>query len=485
MMPDCGTLRRLRAGLYLFVIALSSGAPIATVDAQEEPASDTRALRPTVMRPKVAPAGVPNIRMALPRPFVLHIGGGYVGLKLSGTDLARVTAAQVVDSEGREARGFRTRIASRNRTDDRLMVSVIAGQGASPGTYSLQLTYQLDAPRAAGRTPGPGSKTPLRTVVLPASTVAVQARAMTPRIASLTPDPQRQGLEYLGIRAAIADLPGNELVSVTRWTSRNDMRYCDYKGTYHSPEESLTNTWRGAHELEVLFSPGRFVPRGNPDTCQLRFSIRTRNELGEEFYSLLDWMVTLEPAPPDPRRAYPLNDTRQLKKYLAFDEEPYSLIGMCSGTSPGTSGLIPVGLVEVGGDIGLRIRSGPIGTKCTWMVYATGLRSGWELRMKFDKQQVGSKCNSGVETSAAGTFRFDRMASLYHRDGELTLTVNNPNGEIPPGSSLEAASHSLRYIHLSCAPTLTNDHGVFMRMVSAELYGDGGPNCNWKCGVVD
>src|SRR5690606_21449801 len=127
MMPDCGTLRR-RAGIYLVFIALFGGAPVAAVDAQEEPASDTRAIRPAVLRPKLAPAGGPDVRLASPRPFELSIGGGYAGLKLTGTDLARVTEAAVVDAEGREARGFTTRIGARNRTDDRLMLSIIAGK---------------------------------------------------------------------------------------------------------------------------------------------------------------------------------------------------------------------------------------------------------------------------------------------------------------------------------------------------------------------
>src|SRR5690606_2688147 len=111
-------------------------------------------------------------------------------------------------------------------------------------------------------------------------------------------------------------------------------------------------------------------------------------------------------------------------------------------------------------------------------------RDDWELRMRFEEQPVGSKCGPGAETTVGGRYQFDQLAPLYFQGGQLTLSRNNPRGEIPPYDVASAAKH-FRFVHLACGPTLTNDHGVTLRMVSAELYGLGGPNCTWKCGVTD
>lgn len=488
-----GTRLRGRSGQYLdrlIDMGCSYAAGATTPHLKEglltEPDGDTRSIRPITTqttRPAITATGVPSVRLASPRPLVLNIGSSYSALNLSGAHLRRVTAASIVKSDGQVAGGFNVRFASRNRTDDRLLLSLIAGKPAAPGNYSLRLSYELDDPRPQS-SPGTSPRKPvIRMVMVPMSTLTIRAQAMTPKITSTTPESPQRGREYV-MTAAIADVPGKEVVSITRFTpSHSDLSYCDFQGTYHSPDESHIATWRGEHKLEILFSPGALIPRGT--SCALRFSLRTRNELGEEFHSWPDAkVIVFQPAAVDSRKAYPVSNTWELKKYLRFNLQPYTAVGACSGTSPGTSGFIPVGVLRESNDINLRIRSGPVGTKCTWMLYATGLRSGWEMRMIFEKRQVGSKCDSGIETSAGGSFRFDRDAGLYHQGGQLTLAHNNPAGEVPP-YDLESAAKYFRYTNLTCSPTVTNDHGVTMRMVSAELVGDGGQNCTWKCGVVD
>lgn len=482
---------RLGRALSACAVALFTSAAVATADAQQEPDADARATRPTSIRPTtmlttrpgIQAADVPAVRLASPRPFALQIGSGYRLLKLSGTHLDRVTVAAVVTPDGQDANGFKVRIPSRGRSNDRLSLSLIAGKPVAPGDYSLRLVYELDDPRPQTSPTSARRKPIVRSVVVPGSTLTIHAQQMEASIAGITPEPLKIGQDYTMIRVKVIDLPGKEFVSVSRQEIMPaDPRYCDFAGTYHSPEESLSTAWLGEHSLEIRFSPGRLIPLTGR-SCLLRFAVRTENELGEEFYSLLDKWLEFQPADPDPRRAYRVSNTRDLKKYVAFDEEPYN-VGVCSGTSPGTSGFIPVGVINAGRDVALRIRSGPIGTKCTWMIYATGLRDGWQLRMTFEEQPVGSKCGPGIETSAGGSYSFDRMAPLYFQGGTLTLSGNNPQGEIPP-YDMESAKKFFRYLYLSCSPTVTNDHGVTLRMVSAELYGDGGPDCTWRCGVID
>ncbi|HEX7034239.1 MAG TPA: hypothetical protein VF210_00605 [Pseudomonadales bacterium] len=492
-----GTRLRGRAGNYLDRLAdigcsYAGGAEpptpeVATRSAAGAGPSRAQAIRPAVtptMRPRVDASGVPAVSLASPRPLELKIGGGRRLVNLSGTHLERVTHAAVVTADGREAAGFEVAIAARQRSADRLPLSLIAGKAAAPGDYALRLTYELDDPRPqTGPRPSSGARPVLRTVVVPVGTLAIRARAMMPAITQVTPAPLKLGRDYSMIRTTVAELPGAEVVSVTRFPfSGRELRYCDFAGTYHSPDESVSTGWLGEHNLEIRLSPGRLIPRSSSG-CVLRFSVTTRNELGEQFVSMPETRIEFQPADPDPRKAYRVNNTRELKPYVAFREEPYN-VGVCSGTSPGTSGLIRVGVIDEANDIALRIRSGPIGTKCTWMVYPTGLRDGWELRMTFEEQRVGNKCSPGIETSAGGSFEFDRMAPLYFQGGVLTLSENNPRGEIPPYDMASAAKY-FRYVHLACGPTLTNDHGVTLRMVSAELFGPGGPNCTWRCGVRD
>jgi hypothetical protein len=479
--------KRARVGCHVYAAALFC-LTVAMAHAQQssvpEPEADTRSTRPTstmTTRPQINIADVPTINLASPRPLVLKIGSSYSALRLSGAHLARVTHATVMTPDNQVAAGFKARIASRSRTDDRLLLSLIAGAPVAPGEYLLRLTYKPDDPRPQNSPGTPPRKPLVRTVTVPTNMLKIQAQPMSARITRTTPESPQLGREY-AMTAAIADLPGKEVVSITRFRfSGSDLSYCDFAGTNHSPEESYIATWRGEHNLEILFSPGALIPRGS-SSCVLRFSLRTRNELGEEFHSWPDGkLIRFQPAAADTRKGYPVSNTWALEKYLRFDLQPYSAVGACSGTSPGTSGLIPVGILREGDDINLRIRSGPVGTKCTWMIYATGLREGWEMRMTTEKKHVGSKCDSGIETSLAGTFRFDREPGLYHQGGRLTLAHNNPRGEELPDN----AGSYFKYTNLNCSPTLTNDHGVTMRLVSAELVGHGGRDCTWKCGVVD
>ena len=221
-----GTRLRGRSGQYLdrlIDMGCSYAAGATTPDSKEslltEPGGGTRSIRPTTTlttRPATTATGIPSVRLASPRPLVLNIGSSYSALNLSGAHLRRVTAASIVKSDGRVADGFKVRFASRNRTDDRLLLSLIAGQPAAPGNYSLRLSYELDDPRPQA-SPGTSPRKPVvRTVMVPMSTLTIRAQAMTPRITRTTPESPQLGREY-AMTAAVADVPGKEVVSITRF----------------------------------------------------------------------------------------------------------------------------------------------------------------------------------------------------------------------------------------------------------------------------
>ena len=424
----------------------------------------------------------------MPRPLALKIGGGYVGLNLTGANLNRVKTVSVVASTGEVVQGFDVRLSSRNRTDARLALSLLAGNIAVPGSYLLRLTYQLDDPMQQ-TTPGtqlgkPGGAT--RLLILPAATVTVRATAMNPRIIETVPATPRTGVDVVGFRVVVTDVPGQEVVSITYHNATQPGGNCYFQGSHHSPELKFSTAWQRPHVLEIIFSPGQLLPYGS--SCRLMFTIHTRNQLDQAFASWPERSVQFLPPLEDTRVAYPVANTTDLARYLKLKRESSPAVGICDGHSIGLSGSIPVGAITTSGDMGLKARSGPIGTQCTWMVYADGLRDGWEMRLTFKKNRVGDQCDvsddSGARYGSGSSFTFSRLSSLYQTgDGVVVLSRNSPNGIVPDYLTVGGSLPYFRFVNFHCAATLSNDHEAGMRIVSAELFGPPTPGCDWKCGV--
>jgi hypothetical protein len=427
---------------------------------------------------------VPAVSTATPRPLMLRIGGGYKNLTLAGSHLDLVTAGAVVNSAGALVPGFNVRIASKPSSGTGLTLSIIAGKLAPSGDYLLRLSYPADDPRAQTLAGPQPTRLATPVVAVPSSVLMIRAAPMNPRMSEIWPSPPDFNVDQ-NFQVVITDVPGREVVRLVQTEGGPSSVYCYIAGTPHAPEVQHTASWKSAHTLDIRFSSSRFRPTGHP-VCRLRFAIWTKNELGEEFYSVVEFPIAI------PAESYPVPDTEDLARYLKLTRQTgiADTLGICDGTSLGPDGSFPVGAVKIGRDLSLRIRSGPIGTNCNWVIHATGMRPGWEIRLRLEESRVGNKCNSSTDSGSASPsslrFDFSALAPLYHTgNGSVILSYNNENGRPPTGLNVPESMHHFRFVNLKCSPTLSNDHAVTMRIVSAELFGRGASGCTWKCAFLD
>lgn len=427
---------------------------------------------------------IPAVSTATPRPLVLRIGSGYQSLSLAGNHLNLVTAGAVVNSAGALVPGFNVRIASKTPSGTGLTLSIIAGKPAPPGDYALRLSYQADDPRAQTLSGPQPTRHAAAVVAVPSSVLTIRAAPMNPRMAEIWPSPPDFNVDQ-NFQVVITEVPGRDVVRLVQTEGGPSSVYCWIAGTPHAPEVQHTATWKSPHTLDIRFSSSRFRPTGRPD-CRLRFAITTKNELGEEFFSVVEFPIAIA------AESYPVPNTEDLARYLKLTRRTgiANTLGICDGTSIGPEGSFPVGVVKVGRDLSLRIRSGPIGTNCNWVIHATGLRPGWEMRLRLEESRLGTKCNSSTDSDSSGPsgirHDFSTLAPLYHTgNGSVVLSYNNVHGSPPTGLNVQESMHHFRFVNLKCSPTLSNDHAVTMRIVSAELFGRGGPGCTWKCAFND
>lgn len=414
-------------------------------------------------------AAEPTVNQAMPRSAAVSIGGQPVEVMLSGALLTQVTAVQVIDAAGVLQPNIEAQISPGGRSSNALTVRVFGKKNARPGQYQLQLVVPAD-PRQVDTRP---TNTPLgggstRALPVPASVASISVRAMEPKVASMTP--VRPMTETLLVpQFIVSDVPGTEIISVNR-ASKVSEGNCDYhidprSGTQPAYVGGVQSaTWTTPNTLEVLMLPGEFGPQS---TCQIRFTIRTRNAFGEEFYSVVQpFMVSLTPAPPPVR--LPVSSTWALRDYLYLPAGFQK--GICDGTSVGAHGSVPVGKINVNGNLGFRARSGPIGSDCEWRVATHRLEAGWTLHMSFRVRRIGDKCRAGG--TSAGGYDFSRLGSIIIQgDREVSLSSN-----------LSSDPNALWLVDLRCDATLSNDHEVLVEMVSASVSRRNPPaNCDWRC----
>lgn len=412
----------------------------------------------------------PTVNQATPRSATVSIGGPIVQVTLSGSQLTPVTAVQVVDAAGIVQPHIEAHIDAHGRTGNALPLQLFAKKNARPNLYRLQLVMPAD-PREVQSRPqsaplGGGS---MRTLLVPTNIATIDVRAMEPKVTSMTPQRpiyNTYALPYF----TLSDVPGNEIVSITR-TERAHEGDCVYRldsrvgSQPHYLGGVAHSSWIAPNTVQLNLHPGQFV--GPVSSCRIRFTIRTKNAFGEEFYSLLPPFVVNVGAPPPPTRL-PVSSTWALKDYLYLT--PMLRKGICSGNSLGAHGSFPVGIVNANGQLSFRARSGPIGTNCEWKLYTERLEPGWTLHMNFRIRHVGNQCKATDGSTAQ--FDFSSLAKATIRsDGEFSLSSN-----------LSQNGNAIWLVFLSCGATLSNDHEVTVEMVSASVSKVGpGANCDWRC----
>lgn len=409
----------------------------------------------------------PVVNQATPKSPTVAIGGQTASMTLNGRFFTQVTAVEAVNAAGVVQPHIDAYLSPNARSDGALTVQLVAKKNARPGQYQLKLLSRVDPRQVQNRPPSaPLGGAATRDLTIPATTAAVRVRAMEPKITSFAPTRPAYNTT-VGPRIVVSDVPGSEVVSVTR---HEGDRFCRYRPipSLASPHPGYRgglalSTWTAPNTLQVLMLTGTFEPASS---CTIQLSIRTKNAFGEEFQSFTPAFQLTLSAPPPPARL-PVSSTWTLKSYLHLQEMLQK--GTCSGNSLGAHGSVPVGIVNVNGKLGFRIRSGPIGTECGWKLATNRLEPGWKLHMTFRIRRSGDKCNVGSGPSQYDFSRLQRITIL--NDGEQTLAAN-----------LSQDGNALKLVDLHCGLTLSNDHEVLLEMVSAAVSHDSPPNgCDWKC----
>lgn len=411
----------------------------------------------------------PTINQMVPRAPTIAIGEAPVSVRLEGSQLGQIAAVQVVDSVGTPQPHIQAHIVAGGRTGNALPLQLFARKNARPGRYRLQVMLVADPRQVDDRPQGaPLGGRVGRTLPVPESSASITVRSMEPKITSMMPPAPSHSTPVMP-RFIVSDVPGSEILSVGR-SSKLMEGDCAYEPGPATPAPlphyvgSIGGqSWSAPNTLGVTLVIGEFGARS---PCKIRLTIRTRNVLGEEFYVVPPpFTVNLKPPPSPPK--LPVSSTWALKNHLHL---PATIsVGVCSGHSLGAHGAIPVGIVNVNGNLGFRARSGPIGTDCWWNVATERLKQGWSLYMKFRVRHIGNKCRTGGSAADHPKLR----AATIRGDREVSLSSN-----------LSMNGNALWLVYLECDPTLSNDHEVLVEMVSASVsptQGSVPAGCDWRC----
>lgn len=196
-----------------------------------------------------------------------------------------------------------------------------------------------------------------------------------------------------------------------------------------------------------------------------------------------------------PRRVV-VNQTWNLKDTLTFRAS--SSIGTCEGTSVGPSNYA-VGIVNVGGDLGLRIRSGPLGTECQYISKPWLLPEGvtlvattWERVSELPSGQTQAKCcvvnafgHNCITMPPHVEANFNRgtapIVTGEHTEFTRYYSVTSADRQVLEDGVIIHENTSPRILtlvkpmwgKLQCTNTGFNDHGV--KLVLREMVLDGPP----------
>jgi hypothetical protein len=176
---------------------------------------------------------------------------------------------------------------------------------------------------------------------------------------------------------------------------------------------------------------------------------------------------------------YTYTRTAALAKFFRFEGSGSRGSSVCTGTSIGPT-QYTVGQLTVGGNLALRIRSGPLGTDCEFVSMGIAVPVDvqlesveWEIVNDGDKCCAANKCPDallfapGFIPNGEGSLYqvvFQGIADNYAR------RFRKVSPRIGPDQHLVGFAH----IRMTCEPTLVNDHGVTVILKSATFKGPPG-----------
>lgn len=185
-----------------------------------------------------------------------------------------------------------------------------------------------------------------------------------------------------------------------------------------------------------------------------------------------------------PARRVTINETATLKDLLKPSFGASLRFFACEGVSESVGQpTYRVGMMEIGGDIAFRIRSGPLGTKCHLKIAASDIPDGVTGRATWSTTKAGDKCKLGEPGAPvpvpSGGFNLNRSEGIKVAPTDILApgTINlTYQGWLYPYDLASTYSqfawhNGIRHITatLNCDMTIFNDHGIELRLDSVEF----------------
>jgi len=232
----------------------------------------------------------------------------------------------------------------------------------------------------------------------------------------------------------------------------------------------------GANGSARITVPGRFFAYDHAKTGPCAVVLKGRLVRGggaDEPIEIRKMDISLSTPTP-----YVVQGTWGIRDRLAFDVRP-GLPGACVGASVGGVPQ-PIGVHQVGADLAIGIRSGPLGTDCAAKSAAWTLPDGfrvagidWDVVTERDACCVGNAClpsGSSPDTTLVvpGAIPSENVDAY---DGNAASDADKPppraDGSRPPFLSR-------MHVRLGCKATPLNDHGVKVVLRSVSFEGPAG-----------
>jgi hypothetical protein len=235
-------------------------------------------------------------------------------------------------------------------------------------------------------------------------------------------------------------------------------------------------------DLAVLRIQGMFFSPVSATSCAMSVRVHAVDADGKA----RDHVLTA-PVPVRPWTRYTITDTARLTSRLAFHTS--GTVGLCEGLSLGTHPQ-GVGVGAQNGQLTINMRSGPIGTLCSWESTAWRLPDGAKLvEATWAVATEGSKCcldltgcpnlPVGVPadhtTVVPGHITTGSLGDRYEYMGTADPVVSDLGQNLGsnPGGLFRRFLRPM-WTRLTCGITLDNDHGILITLKSVTIDGPPG-----------
>ena len=250
-------------------------------------------------------------------------------------------------------------------------------------------------------------------------------------------------------------------------------------------------------EKKLSSVPGWFVKRAYSTAnrnCYVSLRIKVQSRFGGKTtmkeYRLISGRIELHP-----RVTYTIRKTWRLQSKLKFKK--VSAYGSCTGKTLPAPNRHNIGVRKYGKDISMHVRSGPTGTDCQFSSKGWLLPDGVEVSsVTYDVIKYGDKGSCCLSRGSACILNFgpNQITSLNFNRGAATIssgrkwgttyaiTSHKKNFERDGRAVRQNRQFSRRlatylqpmWTRLMCTNTVTNNHGIRLRLKTVKFSGPPG-----------